>query len=66
MTLTLNEEISKQIDISWASQEFFDFCKNSNIYDPEQHSIHIHLTRRYVFSGLRASVKIQTRGIISG
>lgn len=41
-----HEEISKQIDISWASQEFFDFCKNSNIYDPEQHSIHIHLTRK--------------------
>lgn len=50
LVLTLGEEISKQIDISWASQEFFDFCKNSNIYDPEQHSIHIHLTRRYIFS----------------
>lgn len=39
-------EISKQIDISWASQEFYDMCKSSEHYNVEEQSISIALTRK--------------------
>ena len=38
-------EISKQIDISWASQEFFETCKTWPSYNEDEHTIHINHTR---------------------
>ncbi|KAI5852535.1 Poly(A) polymerase central domain-containing protein [Morchella snyderi] len=45
--LEINSEISKQIDISWASQEFYEMCKSSEHYNVEEQSINIALTRNY-------------------
>ncbi|KAL7272501.1 polynucleotide adenylyltransferase [Rhizina undulata] len=45
--LEINTDISRHIDISWASQEFYDTCKNWPQYNEDEHSIHIALTRSF-------------------
>ncbi|CAZ81688.1 unnamed protein product [Tuber melanosporum] len=45
--LEINTEISKHIDISWASQEFFETCKTWPSYNEDEHTIHINLARNF-------------------
>ncbi|CUS14052.1 unnamed protein product [Tuber aestivum] len=50
-SLLTHPEISKHIDISWASQEFFETCKTWPSYNEDEHSIHINLTRNFELPG---------------
>jgi poly(A) polymerase len=42
-----NIEKSKSVDISWASQEFYDFCKSWQSYSEDTQSIYIRYTRNF-------------------
>ncbi|KAI5783583.1 Poly(A) polymerase central domain-containing protein [Geopyxis carbonaria] len=49
--LVLNTTQSKQIDISWACQEFYDICKTWPLYNEDGHSINVLQTRNWGLPG---------------
>lgn len=46
--LVIDPSKSRQIDVSWACEEFYDICKAWPLYNEDHHSIHVVQHRAYV------------------
>lgn len=50
--LVIDPSKSRQIDVSWACEEFYDICKAWPSYNEDLHSIHVVQHRAYVSRSL--------------